>query len=94
MLSTKISSTRHRRSIVLPRQAGCPVVWKDESNQTVATGVTDPNLNDSLYPVADRTYDLTTGNLNRIFAPKCALDLSGNQLERALRNMPSSVTSA
>jgi iron complex outermembrane receptor protein len=61
----------------------CPVVWKDENNQTVAAGVADPNLNQSLYPVANRTYDVTTGNLNRIFAPKCALDLSGNQLERA-----------
>ncbi len=61
----------------------CPVVWKDENNQTVATGVADPNLSPSLYPVGDRTYDVTTGDLNPIFAPKCALDLSGNQLERA-----------
>ena len=61
----------------------CPVVWKDENNQTVATGLADPNLDSSLHPVADRTYNLTTGDLNTIFAPKCALDLSGNQLERA-----------
>jgi outer membrane receptor protein involved in Fe transport len=62
---------------------GCPVVWKDGNNQTVATGVADPNLSSTLHPVADRTYDVTTGDLNTIFAPKCALDLSGNQLERA-----------
>jgi outer membrane receptor protein involved in Fe transport len=64
----------------------CPVVWKDENNQTVATGVSDPNLDPALFPVADRTYNLTTGDLNTIFAPKCALDLSGNQLERAAQH--------
>jgi len=61
----------------------CPVVWKDGNANTIATGVTDPNLDDNLYPVADRTYDVTTGDLNPIFAPKCALDLSGHALERS-----------
>ena len=61
----------------------CPVVWKDGDGNTVATGVADPNLDDTLYPVADRTFDTTTSDLNPIFAPKCALDLSGNELERA-----------
>jgi outer membrane receptor protein involved in Fe transport len=63
----------------------CPVVWKDGS-KTIATGVTDPNLDPDLYPVADRTYDPLTGNLNSIYAPKCALDLTGNELERAPKN--------
>jgi outer membrane receptor protein involved in Fe transport len=48
----------------------CPVVWKDENNATVATGTTNPNP-DPLSP---------------IFAPKCALNLSGNQLELAPEN--------
>ena len=64
----------------------CPVVWKDRNANTIATGVTDPNLDDNLYPVADRTYDVTTGDLNPIFAPKCALDLSGHALERSPKN--------
>ena len=45
---------------------GCPVIWKDENDVTVATGTANPNP------------DLE----NPLFAPKCALDLSGNQLER------------
>ncbi len=48
----------------------CPVVWKDDSNVTVATGTVNPNP-DPLDP---------------LFAPKCALDLSGNQLELAPKN--------
>jgi outer membrane receptor protein involved in Fe transport len=45
---------------------GCPVIWKDQNDVTVATGTTNPNA------------DLE----NPTFAPKCALDLSGNELER------------
>lgn len=46
---------------------GCPVIWKDENDVTVATGTANPNA------------DLE----NPTFAPKCALDLSGNSLERS-----------
>jgi outer membrane receptor protein involved in Fe transport len=48
------------------RAGNCPVVWKDINDNTVATGTANPNA------------DLD----NPTFAPKCALDLSGNQLER------------
>jgi outer membrane receptor protein involved in Fe transport len=48
----------------------CPVVWKDSNNETVATGTVNPNPDPA----------------NPIFAPKCALDLSGNQLELAPEN--------
>jgi len=63
----------------------CDVVWKD-GEETIATGTADPNLDPVLYPVADRTFDPVSGDLNTIYAPKCALDLSGNQLERAPEN--------
>jgi outer membrane receptor protein involved in Fe transport len=46
---------------------GCPIIWKDANDVTVATGIANPNA------------DLD----NPTFAPKCALDLSGNSLERA-----------
>jgi len=61
----------------------CPVIWKDSSGNTIATGVTDPNLDENLYPLANRTFDVSSGDLNPIFAPKCALDQSGHELERA-----------
>jgi iron complex outermembrane receptor protein len=64
----------------------CPVVWKDGEDNTVATGSDDPNLDENLYPVADREYDVVTGDLFAIYAPKCALNLSGNELERAPEN--------
>lgn len=48
------------------RAGNCPVVWKDNDDNTVATGTTNPNAD-----LDDPT-----------FASKCALDLSGNQLER------------
>jgi len=48
------------------RAGECPVVWKDDQDQTIATGTLNPN------PDPD----------DPIYAPKCALDLSGNQLER------------
>ena len=48
------------------RAGNCPVVWKDIDDDTVATGTTNPNTD-----LDDPT-----------FAPKCSLDLSGNQLER------------
>ncbi len=48
------------------RDQVCPIVWKDDNDNTVATGTANPNS------------DLD----NPAFAPKCALDLSGNQLER------------
>jgi len=63
----------------------CDVVWKD-GEETIATGTADPNLDPVLYPVADRTFDPVSGDLNTIYAPKCALNLSGNQLERAPEN--------
>ena len=68
----------------------CPVIWKD-GEETVATGVSDPNLDPDLYPVDERKYDTpqdnpggtATGDLLTVFAPKCALPLSGHELERA-----------
>jgi outer membrane receptor protein involved in Fe transport len=48
----------------------CPLVWKNSANDTVATGTVNPNPDPA----------------NPIFAPKCALDLSGNSLEQAPEN--------
>jgi outer membrane receptor protein involved in Fe transport len=45
----------------------CPIVWKDENDNTVATGTVNPNTDPD----------------NPTFAPKCALNLSGNKLERS-----------
>jgi outer membrane receptor protein involved in Fe transport len=65
----------------------CPVVWKDGADNTIATGTDDdPNLDEDLYPLADREYDVVSGDLFAIYAPKCALNLSGNELERAPQN--------
>jgi len=45
----------------------CNMIWKDIDDNTVATGTTNPNSD----------LDMPT------FAPKCAVDFSGNQLERS-----------
>jgi len=55
-------------TFVRAAEAGnCPVVWNDSDGNRVSTGTTNPNT------------DLD----NPTFAAKCALDLSGNQLERS-----------
>ena len=55
-------------TFVRAAEAGnCPVIWKDNAGETVSTGIDNPNT------------DLD----NPTFAAKCALDLSGNQLERS-----------